>query len=69
MVLHGYPTGLIALVSLPSEIPTVAVLHHPFLFGEIPMYFKQTSKGISGAVAGKTIMVRTKSDSKNRGYV
>ena len=35
MVLRGSPTGLIILVSSLSEIPTIAVLHHPFLFGEI----------------------------------
>ena len=36
VVLLGSPTGLITLVSYPKEIPTAAVLHHPFLFGEIP---------------------------------
>ena len=36
VVLHGSPTGSITLVSSLSEIPTVIVLHHPFLFGEIP---------------------------------
>ena len=36
MVLHGSPTSSITLVSSLTEIPTVAVLHHPFLFGEIP---------------------------------
>ena len=36
IVLLGSPTGLITLVSSLREIPTVAVLHHPFLFGEIP---------------------------------
>ena len=36
IVLGGSPTGLITLVSSLREIPTVAVLHHPFLFGEIP---------------------------------
>ena len=35
VVLLGSPTGSITLVSLLREIPTVAVLHHPFLFGEI----------------------------------
>src|SRR6266536_3465329 len=30
------PTGSITLVSLLREIPTVVVLHHLFLFGEIP---------------------------------
>ena len=36
IVLLGSPTGSITLVSSLREIPTVAVLHHPFLFGEIP---------------------------------
>ena len=36
VVLRGSPTGSITLVSSLREIPTVAVLHHPFLFGEIP---------------------------------
>ena len=37
VVLLGSPTGLITLVSSLREIPTIVVLHHPFLFGEIPM--------------------------------
>src|SRR3990170_2634896 len=36
VVLRGSPTGSITFVSSLREIPTVAVLHHPFLFGEIP---------------------------------
>ena len=36
VVLLGFPTGSITLVSSLREIPTVAMLHHPFLFGEIP---------------------------------
>ena len=32
--LLGSPTGLITLVSQLREIPTVVVLHHPFLFGD-----------------------------------
>ena len=36
VVLLGSPTGSITLVSYLREIPTVDVLHHPFLFGEIP---------------------------------
>ena len=36
IVLHGSPTSSITLVSYLREIPTAAVLHHPFLFGEIP---------------------------------
>ena len=39
VVLLGSPTGSITLVSSLREIPTVAVLHHTFLFGEIPMWF------------------------------
>ena len=35
VVLLGSPTGSITLVSSLREIPTLAVLHHPFLFGEI----------------------------------
>ena len=37
VVLLGSPTGSITFVSSLREIPTVVVLHHPFLFGEIPM--------------------------------
>ena len=36
IVLLGSPTSSITLVSYLREIPTTAVLHHPFLFGEIP---------------------------------
>ena len=36
VVLRGSPTGSITLVSYLRKIPTSAVLHHPFLFGEIP---------------------------------
>ena len=36
VVLLGSPTGSITFVSYMREIPTAAVLHHPFLFGEIP---------------------------------
>ena len=36
VVLRGSPTGLITLVSSLREIPTIDVLHHPFIFGEIP---------------------------------
>ena len=35
VVLLGSPTGPITLVSSLREIPTIVVLHHPFLFGEI----------------------------------
>ena len=35
VVLLGSPTGSITLVSSLREIPTVAILHHPFLFGEM----------------------------------
>ena len=37
VVLLGSLTGSITLVSYLREIPTAVVLHHPFLFGEIPM--------------------------------
>ena len=36
IVLLGSPTDLITLVSSPRVMTMVAVLHHPFLFGEIP---------------------------------
>ena len=36
VVLLGSPAGSITLVSYLREIPTADVLHHPFLFGEIP---------------------------------
>ena len=36
VVLLGSPTGSITLVSYLREIPTIAVLHHPFLFGDKP---------------------------------
>ena len=36
VVLRGSPTSSITLVSSLREIRTLAVLHHPFLFGEIP---------------------------------
>ena len=36
VVLLGSPNGSITLVSSLTEVPTVAMLHHPFLFGEIP---------------------------------
>ena len=35
VVWGGSPTGSITLVSSLREIPTVAILHHPFFFGEI----------------------------------
>ena len=35
-VLLGSPTGSITLVSSLTEIPTIAALYHPFLFGEMP---------------------------------
>ena len=36
VVLGGSPTSSITLVSSLREIPTLAILHHLFLFGEIP---------------------------------
>ena len=43
VMLCGSPTGSITLVSSLREIPTIAVLHHPFLFGEIPTQLQATS--------------------------
>ena len=37
VVLVGSPTDSVTLVSSLRQIPTVSVLHHPFLFGEILM--------------------------------
>ena len=39
VVLRDSPTGSITLISSLREIPTIVVLHHPFLFGEIPTSF------------------------------
>ena len=36
VLLLGSPTGSITLVPSLREIPPVIVLHHPFLFAEIP---------------------------------
>ena len=36
VVLRGSPIGSITLVLSLREIPTIDVLHHSFLFGEIP---------------------------------
>ena len=36
VVLGGSPTGSITLVSSLTQIATITILHHPFLFGEIP---------------------------------
>ena len=36
VLLLSSPNGSITLVSSLREIPTTVVLHHPFLFGEIP---------------------------------
>ena len=36
VVLRDSPTGSITLVSTLREMPTVDVLHHPLLYGEIP---------------------------------
>ena len=37
VVLFGSPTSSITLVSSLREIPIIVLLHHPFVFGEIPM--------------------------------
>ena len=39
VVFLGSPTGSITLVSSLREIPTIAILHHHFLFGETPTWF------------------------------
>ena len=39
----GSPTGSITLVSSLREIPTIAVLHHPFLFVKYRSSFKLQS--------------------------
>ena len=36
VVLRDSPTSSITFVSSLRKIPTIVVLHHPFLFGEIP---------------------------------
>ena len=38
-----FPYWIDTLVSQPREIPTIVVLHHPFLFGEISMQFQAIS--------------------------
>ena len=48
VVLRGSPIGSITLVSLLREIPTISVLHHPFLFG------KNTDADMSHHVAPPT---------------
>ena len=40
VVLLGSPTGSITLVSSLREIPTIVVLHHPFVFGK---YWRSSS--------------------------
>ena len=54
VVLRGSPTGSITLFSSLREISTVAVLHHPFLFGENTDADKSHQERISGAIAGET---------------
>ena len=53
IVLLGSPTGSITLVSSLREIPTVAMLHHPFLFGEIPTYFQPHQKKFLAPLPGR----------------
>ena len=55
VVLLGSPTSSITLVSYLREIPTIDVLNHPFLFGEISALLQAASKGISGTVAGEDL--------------
>ena len=53
MVLRGSPTSLITLVSSLREIPTIAVLHHPFLFGEILTRTLAIKKGFLAPLPGR----------------
>ena len=54
VVLRGSPIGSITLASSLREIPTVDVLHHPFLFGENTNADTSHQERISGIVAGET---------------
>ena len=53
IVLLGSPTSSITLVSYLREIPTAAVLHHPFLIGEIPRSFKRHQKEFLAPLPGR----------------
>ena len=53
VVLLGSPTGSITLVSYVREIPTAAVLHHPFLFGEIPVASSRYQKEFLAPLPGR----------------
>ena len=57
--LLGSPIGSITLASSLREIPTVVVLHHPFLFlaplPSIKVVQANIKKGISSAVAGEDL--------------
>ena len=53
VVLLGSPTGSITLVSYLREIPTAAVLHHPFLFGKYRRSFKRHQKELLVPLPGR----------------
>ena len=53
VVLRGSPTGSITLVSSLREIPTIAVLHHPFLFGEKLTRTRAIKKGFLAPLPGR----------------
>ena len=53
IVLLGSPTGSITLVSSLREILTVAVLHHPFLFGEKLTRTRAIKKGFPASLPGR----------------
>ena len=52
-VLLGSPTSSITLVSYLRKITTAVVLHHPFLFGEIPRSFKRHRKEFLAPLPGR----------------
>ena len=63
-VLRGSPTSLITLVSSLREIPTVAVLHHPFLFwGNTDVVLADRS--FSGAIVREQSVFDTSSVAKS----
>ena len=53
IVLHGSPTGSITLISSLREVPTVVVLHHPFLFGEYRHSSSRHQKEFLAPLPGK----------------
>ena len=53
VVLLGSPTSSITLVSYLRDIPTAAVLHHPFLFGEKLTRTRAIKKGFLAPLPGR----------------